>query len=115
MTPSRARGAASSTPQDDMADGELARPDRSNGGTPRAEKVSEVVARSIVQDIAARRLPPGTMLPSESVMLDRYRVGRASLREGLRILEIQGLITIKPGPGGGPMVATASSHDFGRM
>ena len=26
-------------------------------------------------------------------------MGRASLREGLRILEIQGLITIKPGPG----------------
>src|SRR6478736_4725215 len=67
---------------------------------PRAEKVSEVVARSIVQDIASRELQPGTMLPPESVMLERYRVGRASLREGLRILEIQGLITIKPGPGG---------------
>jgi GntR family transcriptional regulator, transcriptional repressor for pyruvate dehydrogenase complex len=48
-------------------------------------------------------------------MLERYRVGRASLREGLRILEIQGLITIKPGPGGGPVVAAANSQDFGRM
>ena len=42
-------------------------------------------------------------------------MGRASLREGLRILEIQGLITIKPGPGGGPVVAAANGHDFGRM
>jgi DNA-binding FadR family transcriptional regulator len=84
-------------------------------GARRAEKVSEVVARSIVQDIAARGLTPGTMLPPESVMLERYRVGRASLREGLRILEIQGMITIKPGPGGGPVVAAASSYDFGRM
>ena len=82
---------------------------------PRAEKVSEVVARSIVQDIAPRDLQPGTMLPPESVMLERYRVGRASLREGLRILEIQGLITIKPGPGGGPVVGQANSRDFGRM
>jgi GntR family transcriptional repressor for pyruvate dehydrogenase complex len=81
----------------------------------RAEKVSEVVARSIVEDIVDRGLEPGAMLPPESVMLDRYRVGRASLREGLRILEIQGLITIKPGPGGGPVVAEASSQDFGRM
>lgn len=81
----------------------------------RAEKVSEVVARSIVQDIAARGLPPGSMLPPETAMLERYQVGRASLREGLRILEIQGLITIKPGPGGGPVVASASAEDFGRM
>jgi GntR family transcriptional regulator, transcriptional repressor for pyruvate dehydrogenase complex len=81
----------------------------------RAEKVSEIVARSIMQDIATRGLPPGTMLPPESVMLERYRVGRASLREGLRILEIQGLITIKPGPGGGPVVSAASSNEFGRM
>ena len=92
----------------------------SNGSPPplparRAEKVSEVVARAIAQDIANRDLPPGTMLPSEAVMLERYRVGRASLREGLRILEIQGLITIKPGPGGGPVVAAANSQDFGRM
>ncbi len=85
------------------------------GAVRRTEKVSEVVARSIVQDIAKRDLQPGTMLPPESVMLDRYKVGRASLREGLRILEIQGLITIKPGPGGGPVVSAASSHDFGRM
>lgn len=81
----------------------------------RAEKVSEVVARAIAQDVANRDLPTGTMLPSEAAMLERYRVGRASLREGLRILEIQGLITIKPGPGGGPVVAAANSQDFGRM
>jgi len=85
------------------------------GRVRRTEKVSEVVARSIMQDIAKRALQPGTKLPPESVMLDRYKVGRASLREGLRILEIQGLITIKPGPGGGPVVAAANGHDFGRM
>ena len=35
----------------------------------------------------------------------QYGVGRDSLREALRILEVQGLITIHRGPGGGPKVA----------
>ena len=81
----------------------------------RTEKVSEVVARAIANDIVARDLAPGTKLPPETVMLERYQVGRASLREGLRILETHGLITIKPGPGGGPVVARVTSQDFGRM
>ena len=73
----------------------------------RADKVSEVVARAIVHDIVSRGLEPGATLPSEAVMLARFQVGRASLREALRILEVHGLITIKPGPGGGPF-STAS-------
>jgi DNA-binding FadR family transcriptional regulator len=81
----------------------------------RAEKVSAVVARRIVRDIVERSLPPGAALEPEAVMLERFRVSRASLREALRVLETQGLITIKPGPGGGPFVADMDSRDFGRM
>ena len=47
-------------------------------------------------------------------MLKRYGVGRASLREALRILEIYGIIKIKPGPGGGPVVDSVDSADFSR-
>lgn len=81
----------------------------------RTAKLSEIVAREIVHDIAARGLAPHTMLPSESVMLEQYGVGRASLREALRVLEVQGLISIKPGPGGGPMVSGVDSRHFGKM
>jgi DNA-binding FadR family transcriptional regulator len=42
-------------------------------------------------------------------------VGRASLREALRLLEVQGLIVIRPGPGGGPVVAAVDSRHFARM
>lgn len=84
-------------------------------GQRRATKLSELVAREIVHDIAARKLAPNTMLPSESAMVEQYGVGRASLREALRVLEVQGLITIKPGPGGGPMVAGVDSRHFGKM
>jgi DNA-binding FadR family transcriptional regulator len=80
----------------------------------RTDKIAEKVARRILRDIVARNLEPGAKLPSEALMLGRYEVGRASLREGLRILEVYGLIWIKPGPGGGPIVADVSSIDFGR-
>ena len=81
----------------------------------RADKVSEVVARAIVHDIVSRGLQQGDTLPSEAVMLSRFHVGRGSLREALRILEVHGLITLKPGPGGGPIVAAPTSGNFGRI
>ncbi|MEV5410189.1 FCD domain-containing protein [Thermopolyspora sp. NPDC052614] len=81
----------------------------------RAEKVSVIIAKEIVRDIARQRLAPGSILESEGMMLRRYRVARASLREALRILEIHGIIRIKPGPGGGPVVTRIDSGDFGRM
>lgn len=74
-----------------------------------------MLARQIVRDIAGRQLPPGTALEPEGVMLERYGVSRASLREALRILETQGLIAIKPGPGGGPIVSAVDGREFGRM
>src|SRR5947209_1787797 len=81
----------------------------------RTEKVAAVLARQIVRDIADRKLPPGTPLEPEGAMVERYQISRASLREALRILETQGLIAIKPGPGGGPIVSDVDSRDFGRM
>lgn len=81
----------------------------------RRDKVAEAVARSILRKIRAERLLPGAQLPAEAQMLKEYGVGRGSLREALRILEFHGLISIKPGPGGGPIVAQAHTEDFGRM
>lgn len=86
---------------------------RSAGNIRRTEKISEVIAREIVRD--SRGFPPGTMLPPEAKLLERYGVSRASLREALRLLEVQGLIVIRPGPGGGPRIAEADSSHFGRM
>jgi GntR family transcriptional regulator, transcriptional repressor for pyruvate dehydrogenase complex len=81
----------------------------------RTEKVAESVARQIVQDIRRRNLEPGATLPSESAMLERFGVGRGSLREALRILEVNGLVLLKPGPGGGPVVAPHDPGSFGQM
>ena len=83
-------------------------------GQYRSVKVSELLARDILGDIQRRGLEPGHKLLPEAAMLESYQVGRASLREALRILEIYGVIKIKPGPGGGPVVAQVDSEDFGR-
>jgi DNA-binding FadR family transcriptional regulator len=77
-------------------------------------KTSERVARDIVRDIVDRRLASGDGLPAEAAMLEHYGVSRESLREGLRLLEVQGLITIRRGPGGGPMVGTVDPANLGR-
>lgn len=77
-------------------------------------KTSEAVARDIVHDIVMGLRQPGDRLPSEAAMLKLYRVSRQSLREGLRLLEVQGIITLKRGPGGGPVVGQLDSANLGR-
>ena len=77
-------------------------------------KRSELLAREIVEEVVDRQMRPGELLPPEAVMLDHYGVGRASLREALRLLEAQGLVTLKPGPGGGPVVGKVDAANLGR-
>jgi DNA-binding FadR family transcriptional regulator len=81
----------------------------------RVEKVPEIVARRILRDIVDRGLTTGDRLPAEAAMISQFGVGRASLREALRILETHGLIRIRMGSGGGPVVLDVSSSDYGRM
>ncbi len=81
----------------------------------RGSKVAEAVARDILAGICNGGLVPGSQLPSEAQMLADYSIGRGSLREALRILEVHGIIRIKAGPGGGPIVIGATTQDFGRM
>src|SRR5690349_5234368 len=56
----------------------------------RPVKLPERIAAAIVSDIVSQGLKPGDRLPIESVMRERFEVGRASIREALRILEIHG-------------------------
>jgi GntR family transcriptional regulator, transcriptional repressor for pyruvate dehydrogenase complex len=79
----------------------------------RKAKMAEVVAHDIVRDISTRRLRPGARLPSETGALARFGVSRSSLREALRLLELLGVIRIKTGAGGGPIVGQVTSADYG--
>lgn len=77
-------------------------PGRSAVGRPK--KTALLVAQQIVEDISSRGNTVGDRLPPEHLMLEEYGVGRGTLRESLRYLELQGVIMLKPGPGGGPIV-----------
>src|SRR6266508_2448071 len=86
-----------------------------SGALTRQLKTSEIVAREVVKDIIARGLQPGDSLPPEAAMLELYGVSRESLREGLRLVEVQGLISIRRGPGGGPVVGNVDPANLGRI
>jgi len=81
---------------------------------PRNLKRSELIAREIVREIAERHLEPGTALPHETIMMAEYGVGRASVREALRILEAQGLIILKSGRHGGPVLTHTGPEQLGQ-
>lgn len=76
----------------------------------RPQKQASLTAQRIVREIEERNLQAGDHLPPEKEMLDDYGVGRGTLREALRVLELQGVLRIRPGPGGGPVVASPDSR-----
>ena len=69
-----------------------------------SERAATRVAKNIVEEIRERDLMPGARLESEQVMVEKQGVARATVREALRLLEFQGALRIKAGPGGGPVV-----------
>jgi GntR family transcriptional repressor for pyruvate dehydrogenase complex len=87
-------------------------PPLSRNGRRRNQKASELVARAIASQIVDADLPEGTRLPRESEMLEILQVGRMTLREGLRLLETQGIIDIRSGPQGGPVVRKPKPDDL---
>ena len=69
------------------------------------ERAAVRVARKLVREIRRRGLQPGAQLDAEHRMVEELGVARATVREALRFLELQGALRIKAGPGGGPVVS----------
>jgi DNA-binding FadR family transcriptional regulator len=86
--------------------------DRRYDGTDRPKKIAMILAERIVHQIVADDLKPGAKLPPEREMLAEFGVGRGTLREALRFLELQGVIILRPGPKGGPIVAAPSDRQL---
>ena len=67
----------------------------------RGDIIADLIKRRIVED----KLRPGDKLPSEKQLTELYQVGKASIREALKSLEVQGLIRTTTGPTGGSVIA----------
>lgn len=84
----------------------------------RVPKASDVLADDLRERILRAEIPAGTALPPERELVVQTRMSRTTVREALRILEVQGLVRIKTGRSGGAFVqrpggeAVASSVDL---
>ena len=79
-------------------------------GKRNTERAAIRIARKLVSEIRSRRLRPGTQLAPEHRMVEEFGVARATVREALRFLELQGALRIKAGPGGGPVISAPGAE-----
>jgi GntR family transcriptional repressor for pyruvate dehydrogenase complex len=78
----------------------------------RPKKTALILAQRIVKDIERQCLGPGDKLPAEKLMMESYGAGRGTLRESLRFLELQGVLSFKQGPGGGPVIEKPTADNL---
>lgn len=66
------------------------------------------VADAIKEWVVEKGLQPGDRLPGEADLISRFGMAKGTIREAMRLLQAQGLVTTKTGPGGGSFVGEVS-------
>jgi DNA-binding FadR family transcriptional regulator len=70
-----------------------------------ARRTAEIVADELRRQIIDGELSDGDLLPRQDILVEQFNVSLVSLREALRILETEGLVSVRRGNrGGGPEV-----------
>lgn len=77
----------------------------------RTPKRGDMMVEEIKRWIADQKLAPGDKLPKESELQTLFGVSKGTVREALKSLEVQGLVTVSTGPAGG---ATIGAVPFDR-
>jgi DNA-binding FadR family transcriptional regulator len=80
----------------------------------RVPKAGEMVATQLRRQIVLGELKEGEILPSESILMQRFGVSRPTLREAFRILESEQIIHVRRGARGGARVLLPNSAVAGR-
>jgi DNA-binding FadR family transcriptional regulator len=70
----------------------------------RPPRLAESVADSLRERILAHEFADGGSLPKQEDLVRQYRVSLPSVREALRVLETEGLVTVQRGKVGGSIV-----------
>jgi len=81
----------------------------------KTKRTFEEISRRIKELIFEGVLKPGEKLPSENGLAKRFQVGRQSVREALRLLELSGFITVQKGVNGGPIIENTMLNKMASM
>ncbi|MCI2393961.1 FCD domain-containing protein [Aliiroseovarius sediminis] len=68
------------------------------------------VAEAIKDWVVEKGLQPGDRLPGETELIKRFGMSKGTIREAMRLLQAQGLVVTKTGPGGGSFVGEVSAE-----
>ena len=79
---------------------QMQRDNRGSRAIKRGDQVAELIKRQI-NDGQAR---PGKRLDKEAELQQQFNVSRGSIREALKALEVQGLVSLSTGPDGGATI-----------
>lgn len=71
-------------------------------------KRTDLIVDAIKRLIVEQELGPGDRLPQEKELMAQFSAGKSTVREALKSLEVQGLISVRTGPGGGPFIERMS-------
>ena len=74
---------------------------------PRRKRTDEIVD-AIKRMIVEHGLAPGDRLPQERDLITQFAASKGTVREALKSLEVQGLISVRTGPGGGAFIERMS-------
>ena len=66
------------------------------------------VAEAIKEWVVEKGLKPGDRLPGEVELIETFGMSKGTIREAMRLLQAQGLVVTKTGPGGGSFVGEVS-------
>ena len=72
---------------------------------PRKMKRSDQIVEAVKRWVVVKDIQPGDRLPNEKALMELFECSKGTVREALKSLEVQGLIRLKTGPGGGAILA----------
>lgn len=75
----------------------------------------ETVLDHLTGEILEGRVGPGDRLPNERDLASQLGASRSAVREAIKVLQAQGVVTSHTGPGGGTRVAIGQGMALGRM
>lgn len=76
----------------------------------RVQRTFEEVVKQVRGQLARGELAPGERLPPERTLAARLNVSRSALREGLRTLEMAGIVELRKGRAGGAFITRGNQQ-----